>query len=196
MQRDSVGPSRVTPGWRVPPFGIAAILLVIAHIALLTLLRHSGALEFWSDIFMVVLALFAAGACFLTGHRSRGIARPFWYLVGTAFATWFLAACLRFFENYCLKLSTFGIVPVLMFFLSAAPMFVAVILSDEDFRDTINWEWILDATQILGLILIIYLFIVYVPLLTPATRWCAPSRTSCSCGATSCWQRDCWRVGS
>lgn len=43
-------------------------------------------------------------------------------------------------------------------------MFVAVFIAD-DFRDTVNWEWILDATQILVLVLIIYLFVIYVPLL-------------------------------
>lgn len=44
-------------------------------------------------------------------------------------------------------------------------MFVAVFLSDADFIGTINWEWLLDASQVLGLTLTIYLFIVYIPLL-------------------------------
>ena len=44
-------------------------------------------------------------------------------------------------------------------------MFVAVFIVDDDFKGTMNWEWILDATQMLALTVIIYLFVVYIPLL-------------------------------
>jgi len=128
----------------------------------------------WSDIFKVASALFTAVVCFLSGSRSDGIARPFWYLTGTAFGTWFLAACLRFYESYYLVNAPFGIVPLMLFFLSAAPMFVAVFLSDEDFRGAINWEWVLDATQILGLTLVVYLFVIYIPLLTYGEQVVSP----------------------
>ena len=127
-----------------------------------------------SAIFKVVSAFFTAFVCFVSGRRSDGIARPFWYLTGTAFGTWCLAGCIRFYESYYLAHAPFGIVPLILFFLSTAPMFVAVFLSDEDFRGAINWEWILDATQILGLILVIYLFVIYIPLLTYGDRAVSP----------------------
>jgi len=128
----------------------------------------------WSDIFKVASALFTAVVCFLSGSRSDGIARPFWYLTGTAFGTWFLAGCLRLYESYYLVNAPFGIVPLMLFFLSAAPMFVAVFLSDEDFQGAINWEWVLDATQILGLTLVVYLFVIYIPLLTYGEQAVSP----------------------
>ena len=53
-------------------------------------------------------------------------------------------------------------------------MFVAVFISDSDFIGTINWEWLLDASQILGLILIIYLFLIYVPLLAYGEKVVGP----------------------
>ena len=166
MHLDSSRPLRVPPGLRIPRLGIAAVGLLTAHIALLVVLGHSPSVILWSHQFKVASALFTAVACFLTGRRSHGIAQPFWYLAGTAVGTWFLAGCIRTYEHYYLKAPTFGIVPLLLFFLSAAPLFVAVFLSDDDFRDTISWEWILDAVQILGLILIFYLFVIYIPLLT------------------------------
>ena len=45
-------------------------------------------------------------------------------------------------------------------------MFVAVFVSDDNPADAINWEGILDAVQILVLILVVYLFVILVPLLT------------------------------
>jgi PAS domain S-box-containing protein len=159
---------------RFPRLALAAVLLLIAHLALLASFGHSPKVEMWSDILKAASALFTAVVCFLTGSRSDGIARPFWYLTGAAFGTWCLAACIRLYESYYLVHAPFGIVPLMLFFLSTAPMFVAVFLSDEDFRGAINWEWILDATQILGLILIVYLFVIYIPLLTYGEQAVSP----------------------
>jgi len=165
MRLDFSRLQRVPPGLRIPRLGIAALVLLSAHIVLLAVFGHSQSVSMWSDCVKVGSALFTTIVCFLTGRRSHGIARPFWYLAGTSFGTWALAGCFRLYEVYVLRQSTFGIVPLLLFFLCTAPMFVAVFLSDDDFSDTISWEWILDAVQILGLILIIYLFVVYIPLL-------------------------------
>jgi PAS domain S-box-containing protein len=109
--------------------------------------------------------LFATVVCFLTAHRSTGIARPFWYLTGTALASWSLGKSVGLYDSHHLGLSTLAITPVLLFFLAAAPLFGALFLSDADFIGPINWEWLLDGSQILGLTLTIYLFIVYIPLL-------------------------------
>jgi two-component system, cell cycle sensor histidine kinase and response regulator CckA len=166
MPVDFSRPARLLRGLRVPPLAVAAVLLVVVHIAVLATRGHSPLVASWSDIVKLASALFTAVACFLTSRRSRGIARPFWYLAGTAFASWFLAGCYHLYEFYYLGRVSISIAPLLLFFLSAAPLFVAVFLSDDDLRDTVNWEWILDAVQILGLILIIYLFVIYIPMLT------------------------------
>lgn len=150
---------------RVPRLAVAAVLLLVAHIALLVLFAHSPSVGVWSDYLQLALVLFATVVCFLTARRSTGIARPFWYLTGSTLASWSLGKCVVLYDSYHLGLSTLAITPVLLFFLAAAPMFVAVFLSDADFTATINWEWLLDASQIVGLTLTIYLFTVYIPLL-------------------------------
>jgi len=118
-----------------------------------------------SDWLVFVSSLFVMFVCFLTGRRSHGIARPFWYLAGATFACWSSGKCFLLYDAYYLGIPTVRIVPLVLFFLAGAPMFVAVFLSDEDFGERISWEWILDAFQILGLAVIIYLFVVYIPLL-------------------------------
>jgi PAS domain S-box-containing protein len=174
MHLDSSRSLLAAPGLRVPRLAFAALLLLCAHIALLAAFGHSQSIGMWSDIFQIASAVFTTIVCFLTSRRSHGIARPFWFLAGTAFGSWSLGGCIHIYESYYLGLATISIGPLLLFFLSAAPLFVAMFLSDDDFRDTINWEWILDAVQILGLILIIYLFVIYIPLLTYGERVVGP----------------------
>jgi PAS domain S-box-containing protein len=146
------------------PLVVAAVLLLLLHIAVLAVFRHSPSLSLFSDCFMLASALFTSVACMLASRRSKGIARSFWVLTGLTFALWFLGKSVLFYDSNFLGIEIVRIVPLLLFFFCAAPMFVAVFLSDDDFRDTINWEWILDAVQILGLVIIIYLIVIFIPL--------------------------------
>jgi PAS domain S-box-containing protein len=159
---------------RAPRLAIAVVLLLVAHIGVLAVLGHAPVVGELSDWFLLAEAVLAMVVCFVTSRRSRGVAHPFWYLTGTTFASWALGKCFLLYDNYYLGLTTIGVVPLLFFFLAAAPMFVAVFISDDDFRDTMNWEWILDSTQILALILVIYLFVVYVPLLVYGEHVASP----------------------
>jgi two-component system cell cycle sensor histidine kinase/response regulator CckA len=49
-----------------------------------------------------------------------------------------------------------------------------VLISNDDFVGGINWEWLLDASQIFGLIFIIYLFLIYVPLVAYGEGFVSP----------------------
>ena len=167
---------RLRRAWvkRVPRLAVAAVLLLVAHIALLVLFAHSPSVGVWSDYLQLALVLFATVVCFLTARRSTGLARPFWCLTAMTLASWSLGKCLVLYDAYHLGRSTLAITPILLFFLAAAPLFVAVFISDTDFIGAINWEWLLDASQILGLILIIYLFLIYVPLLAYGEKVVSP----------------------
>lgn len=143
----------------------AAVVLLAGHIIVLAAFGRASSIGVWSDIFEISAALLCTFSCIRAGMRSRGMARPFWYLTGSAVATWSLARCIVLYDQDYRGLHSINIVALLLFFLAAAPMFVTVFLSDENFRDRIGWEWILDASQILGLILIVYLFLIYIPLL-------------------------------
>src|SRR5579872_298622 len=150
---------------RIPRSAIALLLLLLIHISVLAVFPHAHLVPLGSDFLQLATVLLATGICVSAGRRSHGIARPFWFLNSAALGTWSLGKCLLIYDFNYLHYSTVRIVPLLLFFLAAAPMFVTVFLSHEDFRESLNWEWILDASQILGLILILYLYLVYIPLL-------------------------------
>jgi PAS domain S-box-containing protein len=78
------------------------------------------------------------------------------------------------YEFYYLGIHSVQIVLLLIYFFSAAPLFVTIFLSEDNLEDTINWEGILDAVQILALILAIYLFIIYIPWLTKGEQEVGP----------------------
>ncbi len=175
MRLDRSRPLRFFPALRVPKLAIAVLLLLVAHIAVLSVFGHSPSVGNWSDGFLLASSVLAMVVCFTTSRRSHGVAHPFWFLTGTTLASWSLGKCFLLYDSDYLGLTSIGIVPLLFFFLAAAPMFVAVFISDDDFRGKINWEWILDATQILVLILVIYLFVVYVPLLSYGEQVVSPT---------------------
>ena len=150
---------------RLPRSAFAILAALLVHISVLIGLGHSGKLPLWSDFLELASILIATAVCFLTGRRSRGIARPFWFLVSSGLGTWALGKCLIIYDFDYRGVSTVRIAPLLLFFLAFAPLFVTVFLSRDDFQESLNWEWVLDASQILGLILVLYLFLVYVPLL-------------------------------
>lgn len=174
MDLDSLVSKRVPTNSRVPRLAIAAVVLLIAHITLLILFGHSTSIGAWSDALQLALVAFASVVCFHTARRSTSIARPFWYLTAATLAAWSLGKCLVLYTRYYLGQPVLGFTPVLLYFLCAAPLFVAVFVSDDDFAGRINWEWLLDASQIFGLILIIYLFLIYVPLLFYGERSVSP----------------------
>jgi two-component system cell cycle sensor histidine kinase/response regulator CckA len=162
------------PAVRLTHVSIAAIALAAAHLATLVVFRHSSSIGLLSDSLTVVIALFTAVVCFRASRGSYAIARPFWQLTGITFVLWSIGKSLLMYEFYYLGVASPGIVPLLIFFFSAAPMFVTIFISDGDLKDTINWEGILDAVQILVLLLIIYLFLIYVPLLTKGEQAVGP----------------------
>jgi len=150
------------------------VLLLLAHVTLLTVFGHSISIGAWSDDVQLALVVFASVTCFHTARRSTGFARPFWYLTAATLGTWSLGKCLALSHRDYLGQTALGFTPVLLYFLCATPLFVAVFISDDDFAGGINWEWLLDASQIFGLIFIIYLFLIYIPLVAYGERFVSP----------------------
>ena len=174
MDLDSRASRRVPANFRVPQLALAAVLLLLTHITLLIFFSHSISIGAWSDEVQLSVVVFASIACFHTARRSIGIARPFWYLTGVTLGAWSLGKCLALYHRDYLGQTALGFTPVLLYFLCAAPLFVAVFISDDDFAGGINWEWLLDASQIFGLIFIIYLFLIYIPLVAYGERFVSP----------------------
>jgi len=159
---------------RIPALAIIAVLLLVAHILVLAVLRHSPIERVLSYSIALCLELFAAIVCFLTSLRASGNPRRFWQLVGACFA---LACVAEFLQMYGFShpgLAGVQMVKHFLFFFAAAPMFVAVLVSDEGSGDTVSWEWMLDTLQILALVVVIYLFYVFVPSLLYGEQMIGP----------------------
>ncbi|MFI5097521.1 MAG: PAS domain S-box protein [Candidatus Acidiferrales bacterium] len=174
MIREKLVNALSRPAVRLTRLSIAAIVLVFAHITVLLVFAHSSSLGLLSDILTLSSALFAAIVCFSASRASYAVARPFWQLTSITFLLWSLGKSLLMYDFYYLGIPSVPIAPLLIFFFSAAPMFVSMFVSDDNRGDTINWEGILDAVQILTLILIVYLFVIYVPLLTKGEKVVGP----------------------
>lgn len=159
---------------RLSRLSIAAIALIVAHLATLLVFAHSSSVGILSDYLTLASALLAAIVCFSASRRSFAVARPFWQLTSITFVLWSLGKSLLMYESYHLGITSVPIAPLLIFFFSAAPMFVTIFVSDNTFKDRINWEGIVDAVQILFLTLVIYLFVIYIPLLTKGEQAVGP----------------------
>jgi two-component system cell cycle sensor histidine kinase/response regulator CckA len=141
----------------------SAIGLIAIHTAVVIIFRKRAWIGELSDLFVLAAVFFSAFVCFYVAARSYPLARTFWYLAGSTLALWTVGKCIVAYDQYVLGLSSLPIIPLLIFFLSAAPLFVAIFTAGDLEKSAINWEWIVDAIQILILTLIVYLFLVYVP---------------------------------
>jgi PAS domain S-box-containing protein len=164
MELDSSIQPGLSSRWPTTLQVSVAIFLPLVQILILSFYSHRISASFYSDYLQLASALFGSIACFLSGRRSDGIARSFWFLAGATLTLWFLGKCFLSYDQYFLGITIVRIVPLLLFFFAAAPMFLAIFLSDDDFKDGISLEWILDGLQIAGLGIILYLIFVFVPL--------------------------------
>jgi len=125
-----------------------------------------------SSAFQLVAASFAAVACWQASRRSHHFARIFWRLSAATFVVWSWGVILNTYQN--LRSPTPDVNQIgtfLIIFLSTAPMFIASVLSGtSDEESKVHWDLVLDATQILVLVLAIHLMLVDIPSMTVGDR--------------------------
>ena len=153
----------MAPGRR-SGLALAAVLLLAGHIVALAVAGHGPRANLISDCFQLAVSVLAASACFAATRRSSRFPRSFWFVMGTAFALWSAGQVLQVYLDWTVR--SWPIVQVLLFFISITAMFMAVFRSSvEREAGAVQWAWVLDAVQILVLIVALYLFLVYVPTL-------------------------------
>jgi len=130
----------------------------------------------WPDAissgFQLLAAFTAAFACWQASRRSRYFPTIFFRLSAATFVLWSCGVVLNTYQNLTTSTPNENqISAYLVIFLSTAPMFIASVLSgttDDDSR--IHWDLVLDATQILVLVLAIHLILVDIPSMTLGDR--------------------------
>jgi PAS domain S-box-containing protein len=121
--------------------------------------------EVGSSGFQLLAALLAAAACWQASRRSRYFAAIFWRLSAATFALWSCGAVLHGYHTLSSAVSDENQIGVfLLSYLCTAPMFIGSVLTGHtDEESKIHWDLVLDATQILILVLAIHLMLVDIP---------------------------------
>src|SRR5689334_9393008 len=101
----------------------SAMGLVALHTAAVIAFRNRAWISEVSDLFVLTAVVFSASVCFYVAARSHALARTFWQLAGSTLALWAVGKCIIAYNLYVLGLSSLPILPLLIFFLSAAPLF-------------------------------------------------------------------------
>ena len=153
----------------------AALLLLAGHVAMLAWASSSPRAVFYSDLFQFAIAMLTAFACYQASRRSLRFARSFWFVVATAFALWSLAQGIQLYLDWTGRSSAIG--DILLFFISMTTLFVAVFPADEETESGgVQWAWVLDAVQLLVLLIALYLYFIYVPALMNGEAAIGPLR--------------------
>jgi len=147
--------------------GSPALLYAIVGAQVLWLAASSpGKLgEVGSSGFQLLAALLAAVACWQASRGSRYFAAIFWRLSAATFALWSCGAVLHGYHTLSSAVPDENQIGVyLLSYLCTAPMFIGSVLTGHtDEESKVHWDLVLDATQILILVLAIHLMLVDIP---------------------------------
>jgi PAS domain S-box-containing protein len=138
------------------------IALLFLHVLVLAATQHSDVGEILSSSIEIAIAITAAVGCFQASRRSRTLAHAFWLLSGYSFVIWALTPTMSLILERVFhapgELSHY-----LLFFLAFLPMLVAVFIFEFRAGEAIRQEVILDALQLLLLVVSAYTFFVLIP---------------------------------
>jgi len=143
---------------------ILAGTLVGAQVAQALLLGPSPVGTLLANLLEISASLLAAGMCFLTARRARGMARPFWTLLSCAMAVWAVANLGWMYYELALHTQP----PpgsAIRFLFNAQAIFFAMVLFLDDEKDSAEFEpeFLLDFTQIAIVFFFVYLGLYYLP---------------------------------
>jgi two-component system cell cycle sensor histidine kinase/response regulator CckA len=148
-----------------------AAVLVGAHIAQELFLGVSPAGSLVANFLEVIATGLAAWMCFLASRRARGMANPFWTLLGCGMVIWGVANLGWMYYEVVLHTEP-STGSAVRFLYSVQGVFFAMMLFLDQEKDSSQFEpeFLLDFTQIAIVFFFLYLGLYYVPLLdTPAT---------------------------
>ena len=154
--------ARGEPWLRPTKVLLTALLLFLAHVLTIAGMKESHAGAILSDCLILALAAVAAFSGFQAAARSHNLARAFWYLSGCSFTLWALAFSLDLL--FLTHISpTVNALAHLFSFVAFVPMLVTVFVVDYRDDEPIGMEVLLDAMQLLLLVISVYGFFILIP---------------------------------
>ena len=143
---------------------ILAATIVGAHLAQALILGVSPTGTFLANLLEISASALAAVMCFGASRRARGMAGPFWKLVGCGMAAWGVANLSWMYYELVLN-TTPAAGSAVNFFFSVHGIFFAMVLFLDQEKDSARFEpeFFLDFTQIAIVFFFVFLGIYYVP---------------------------------
>ncbi|MGC1613280.1 MAG: PAS domain S-box protein [Candidatus Acidiferrum sp.] len=143
---------------------ILAAIIVCAHLAQALVLGPTPAGTLIANLLEVSASVLAAVMCFGAARRARGMARPFWTLVGCGMAIWGVANLGWLYYELVLHTEP---VPgsAVRFLFTVQGIFFAMVLFLDQEKDSTEFEpeFLLDFTQIAIVFFFLYLGLYYLP---------------------------------
>ena len=172
MEATGTARKSVHGDWQVAAIAVALLIGQVAAAAVGTPGRGAALA---ADCFELAISVFASFSCYRASGRATRFAKSFWFVLGTAFAVWSAGQVLEIYLD--LTVRSWPIVQTLLYFISITTIFMAVFGTNvETDKEAVHWSWVLDAIQILLLIISLYLLLVYVPTLIVGPERMAPLR--------------------
>jgi PAS domain S-box-containing protein len=170
---------------RLPKLAWIAVALAAAHVVWLAIWPPAPWNEFVSQRFEFLAGALACYACWDAYRRSHLFAKSFWQFSSISFGLWCVGSILSAAHD----LHPQGTLDpplwlVLLTFLSAAPMFIAVMTGGGEEERTVRWDMVLDVAQLLILVIAIHLMLVVLPSLALGTDRSASNRLI----LLACWR--------
>lgn len=140
-------------------FAIAGSLLLLFHAAILLELPSYSATPLLSNLVQLGSGLLATSACWFASRRMEKFGRHFWLLVSVGFLLWSAAQGMATYYDSFLHIPLQQPWPSdSLFFLSMAPLLMALFINRENGFEWKQWPRILDLTQVVILAAAVYLF--------------------------------------
>jgi PAS domain S-box-containing protein len=143
---------------------ILVATLVAAHIAQALILGVSPAGIFLANFLEVSASALAAVMCLGASRRARGLARPFWSLMGCAMAVWGVANLAWMYNELVLHAQP-GPGSLVRFLFNVQGIFFAMVLFLDQEKDSSEFEpeFLLDFTQIAIIFFFLFLGLYFLP---------------------------------
>jgi diguanylate cyclase (GGDEF)-like protein len=137
-------------------------LLLLAHIGVVAFLGPTARGATFSDLIQLLLGVVLIFTVVQAARRSEGFARSFWRLTVAAYAAWFVAQSLSFYNDFAASPSI-AWANNLLFCFWFAPMVMALFLDPEHEAGVLDALTALDFAQAVLVCIAAYLYFFYLP---------------------------------
>ena len=156
------GPTTLSRGQRY--FLLAALALLLLHLALLLVVPHSVAVPPISNLIQIACPILAMCACISASRRLENFGKHFWMLFAAGFFVWALAQTVASYYDSILHVPTQQPWPSdIIFFLSMSLPFMTLFIDRQKGFEWKQWPRVFDLAQVLILMLAIFLFTFQTP---------------------------------